>query len=237
MSKRLFLVLLLTIGMTSMCTTKRIHFGNESWEVKVTDQVHGPGLNLWGNANVIQKSTEGVLFKINEFQKQVNCSEIKSNKKDYGYGTYVFHLKGDLDKLEKNTVFGIFLYENVKDSPLEIDIEFSRWNDSKKKNLHYTIHNFSGHKNKPVSKEFSQTDENTTCIIHWTEEALYLGTFSGHIQFDHEQLKEMQRFQIKQKDKKSNFRIHINYWKLPKSEPEYDNHEILLKKFKYSPIK
>jgi hypothetical protein len=220
---------------TSKEVTKEITFSNTGWKIKQHAEVHGPGNNFWDSTLIVQDE-KGIHFSIDETAKGVNCSEIISKHKNYGYGVYEIQINGRLDSLEDNTVFGVFLYQKKRKSAGEIDIEFTKWNDPKKGKVHYSIHNLTSKSPITVSKPYILQGAYTTHIIKWTPERLSFGSFNSHISYDKTLDKQLQIFKTEQKLKPKNYRFHFNFWKLPDTKPTLEKQSIIVKHFKYTAL-
>lgn len=204
-----------------------------SWAIKTHEKVHGPGNNQWAMEH--SDDEEPIVFRISNNDSTPICSEIFSTKKDFGFGIYTLHFVGNLNSIQDNTVLGIFLYECKKEKPLEVDIEFTKWNDETGPNLHYTLHNFKEIPSKPQSKSFKLNGDYFTCIIKWDESGLYLGAFHGHIMYESQLLNSMTKFKLNRSDQRNNFRMHINYWKMGNTYPRSETEKISLKQFLFKP--
>ncbi len=102
---------------------KIIEFADFTWKIKESDeQKVGPGPNVFSSsAENVYVDSEGLHLKTSVNTTSYKAAEVILTT-PLGFGTYEFEVVGDLNKLEKNTVFGAFLYE---DDEHEIDIEFS----------------------------------------------------------------------------------------------------------------
>lgn len=209
------------------------------WAIKEYNTAHGPGKNLW-SADQVQADNEGIHFSIDTVNSEIVCSEINLTKYHgykLGYGVYEIRLVGRLDSLQNNTVLGLFLYQKKRKNPLEIDIEFTKWNKDTNKRTNYSLHNFKGKSPQTITSNVDLSTNRSTHIIKWTPSVISFGTFPGHISYDSTLDKELTHFDIQTKRKLKNMKFHINFWKLPNSLPATESQEIILKKFKYIPLK
>jgi beta-glucanase (GH16 family) len=118
-----------------------LHFSGYKWLVTHSpNKRKAPGNNYWNDRNV-WVDEKGFLHLILTKDPESNkwfCSQITSETA-FGYGSFQFSIEGRIDQLDKNVVFGLFNYAGI-DYHDEIDIEFSRWGNSKNPNLHYTVY-------------------------------------------------------------------------------------------------
>ena len=136
----------------------KVGWMGQEWFVKTTGGgFAGPGPNVF-DASSVQVDHKGVLnLSVRNTGQQWVCAEVMS-KNLMHFGSYEFVVQGDVYNLDPNVVFSLFLYPAQQDSSSagtsEIDIEFTRWGNSKAENLHYTVfpHSAWGQKEAPVSK-------------------------------------------------------------------------------------
>lgn len=112
--------------------TRLLFFSGYEWWVKTSDTPVGPGPNLFSDSsdNAWVDGDGQLHLKITKKDSAYETAEIVS-KDSFGFGTYIFHLTSRVDQLDPNVVLGFFTWS---DDPTyhyrEIDIEFSRWQDS-----------------------------------------------------------------------------------------------------------
>ncbi len=117
-------------------TARTLAFSGRTWRVKGTGY-YGPGPSYFdGTANGTWVDTLGRLhLTIHKSGSTWYSSEITLDT-PLGYGDYIFTTRGRLDLLDRNAVFGMFIWEygSCYDSGYlwwnpynEIDVEFSRW--------------------------------------------------------------------------------------------------------------
>ena len=98
---------------------KTILFSGFTWYIK-SGLGKGPGGNNWHEHNVYVDSSGYLHLRIIKIDGLWYCAEIFS--KDIAKsGNYTFYLASNVEKLDRNMVVGLFLYEN---DHKEIDIEF-----------------------------------------------------------------------------------------------------------------
>lgn len=99
---------------------------------RVTDG-HMAGVALGNPANVSIDSHGYLHLRIVKRNGTYTASEVFSTDL-MGYGTYQWWIQGAIDNMDKATVLGLFPYGPVrhigKDAEDELDIEFSKWNNT-----------------------------------------------------------------------------------------------------------
>jgi len=97
-----------------------IDFSGYTWEIKEQiSEPTGPRANYWSAENVCVRRNSYIELTISNKNDQWYASEVRLSKA-LGYGTYKFKVSSSLNKLDKHTVLGLFLYANDNQ---EIDIE------------------------------------------------------------------------------------------------------------------
>jgi len=120
-------------------STKLIEFGGLKWLVTNSNQPAAPGPNFWSSDNVWVDNDGKLHLKLskNTITGLWSAAEVISQQ-SFGLGTYEFFVEAQVDKMDKNVVFGLFQYSGV-DMHDEIDIEWSRWGDENHSNLQYSV--------------------------------------------------------------------------------------------------
>jgi hypothetical protein len=115
------------------------------------------------------------------------CSEVVCNE-NFGYGTYVFTLRDEVNSLDPNIILGPFIYD-VPDAigkPREIDFEFTRWgNPNDPNNAQYAV--------QPANEpnllyrfriDYSADTKTTTHVVTWKPSRIdfssYYGDYTPH---------------------------------------------------------
>lgn len=229
-------VCVLMVLLQSCKTMTHLHYTtltDDRWEIKSYEKPHGPGSNKWGGVSTVLQTGSKLEFQISSRDSGVYCSEVRTTKANYGQGLYSFHLEGKIDSLKDNSVFGIFLLEDKAVDPREIDIEFTKWAKPQNNMIHYSIHHFEK-KTETRSEKSTLVDQQFSCFIYCMDDQVYLGTFPGRKTFSMTLLPQMRKYKLGA-NLASRYRVHINYWKLPKSLPKYEDQKISLLHFSYAP--
>ncbi len=190
-------------------------FAGYEWNIKNTTKRVGPGNNYFSSStdNVWVDIDGHLNLKINQQNNRWQCAEIIS-KQHFGYGLYEFFVVSRIDKLDKNTVFGLFTYDNkLKPHYNEIDLEFSKWGNENDTNSQYVVHQnqdyYISHRYlHPASLKYS------THIILRTKDSIYFASYEGHYRNALKSRKPYQSWTYKHdfKPKPANEKIHINLW-------------------------
>lgn len=118
--------------------SRRLEFAGRDWRVKSI--YTGPGPNLFSASDDVAsiESDGSMKLGISVGGGSWRCSEV-TVEEALGYGTYRFKTRGRMDLLDRNVVFGLFLWEypqcysgsvNWWNPASEFDIEFSRWGNA-----------------------------------------------------------------------------------------------------------
>ena len=144
---------------------------------KVTDG-HMAGVAKGNPANVFIDRNGYLHLRIVNRNGSYTSAEVFSTNK-MGYGTYQWWIQGAIDNMDKSTVLGLFPYGPVagigKDAEDELDIEFSKWNNTLCKgacNADFTFYPATGNKQLgPTEKDFAVNLKGgtlTTARLVWT---------------------------------------------------------------------
>lgn len=106
----------------------RITWSGETWQVKTSRSLVGPGPNLFEAANVSVDAQGRLHLRIARNGSGAWSSAEIIGPRTYGYGTYTFTLASRVDALDPNVVLGLFTWsDRARFAHREIDIEFARW--------------------------------------------------------------------------------------------------------------
>lgn len=161
---------------------RTITFSGYEWEVRSSSTAKSdPGPNYFaGSEEDVWVDMHGQLhLKITERNGRWYCSEVAA-KASLGYGKYIFQLSTRPEKLDKNTVVGLFTYDNnPKYHHREIDIEFSRWGQDKNENAYYTVQPWD-RKGNMKGFNFELESDSSTHVFDWSPDYIVFQSFSGH---------------------------------------------------------
>lgn len=211
--------------------TNIIEFSGYQWNIKSHKKPHGPSKNLW-SPQLIEQKKDIVWVNINSKAGITSGSELWLKLDSLSYGYYLLHTIGNLDQLNKASVFGFFLYE--RQAPYrEIDIEFGLLDPKNLQNRHYTVHQKNSNRPK-ITKALNWKQDRlySTHVIKWDKKNISFGSYQGHLSI--EDIKKNRLFPIKKSitSEPFQFELHINYW-LKESVENRSFPKIGLRKFKY----
>lgn len=221
--KRIFIIFFLLIFYQSTIYAQRtIHFAGIDWYVR--SGTGGPGPNNWSDSDQsVWVDANGYLhLKIRKVNNTWYCAQIYS-KKSFGYGEYRFYVGSNVENFDPNTVVGLFTYEN--DSH-EIDIEFSRWGNSKNVDGWYTVQ--PGPYNSTNQKSFplNLSGNYSTHIFNWYSNSIFFQSYHGHYATlpSSNYLINQWTYKGSNDPTPGNERLHINFW-LDKGAPPKNGQE------------
>jgi hypothetical protein len=181
-------------------------FAGIEWEISSGGGPMGSELssqNVWVDQNdmlhlLIRQDSSG-----NWYGSQVYTRE------SYGFGTYQWQVIGQLDRLDKNVVFGMFNYPGYSDDGTnEIDIEIARWGNDSWHNGNFTIYSgFDAHEKAAKTFDVSLNGDFTTHRFTWEPTKVSFRSLHGH--------RDNNQYTIKSWTSPSSFRSHIPQNPLP----------------------
>jgi len=100
-----------------------------------------------------------------------SCAEIRSVKR-FGFGRYAFEISGPIGAIDKNVVFGFFLYPTRDvgpDGTNEIDIEVARWGHADGPQVNYTVWNRRKKGSRSSRVRVPENTNNATFTVDWQD--------------------------------------------------------------------
>jgi len=218
---------------------RTISFSGYEWLVKSSIGRVGPGPNFFSDGTkYVWVDDEGYLhLRIKRKDGRWYCPEVIS-KRSFGYGKYVFHLASRVDQLDRNTVLGLFTWD---DSPefahREIDIEFSRWSQAANENSQYVVQPYYGFGNLHRF-DTGQKQVESTHSFEWREGGVVFKSVQGdNIDVaDSSQLIDLWMYTGSGVPKPGNENVRMNLWLFEGNPPVSGSAiEIVVKKFEFIP--
>ncbi len=172
------------------CQCKRkIVFSGYTWSVLQSEWEMGAGPNYYtDDANDVWVDPNGHLH-LNIVYKDANwyCSEVIANE-NFGYGTYAFTVKSDINQLDPNIILGLFIYDvpDPQGNPREIDVELTKWGDpNNPNNAQFVVQPWQHEGNVcRFNIDYSGDTETTTHVITWKPNRIdfcsYYGDYTPH---------------------------------------------------------
>ncbi|MBU1975790.1 MAG: glycoside hydrolase family 16 protein [Nanoarchaeota archaeon] len=123
----------------------QISFSGYDWYIKTSIGKTGPGPNyFYYDDSSAYVDEEGYLHLTIQKKEDDWYSSELVKVENLGYGTYEFRVQGDVSKIDKNIVLGMFTYDLalLDDSDYhhrEIDIELAKWGQANAKNAQFAI--------------------------------------------------------------------------------------------------
>lgn len=165
-----------------LATTNTVHFANRDWVVYdwSWDWVNRTNM-IVNSTNCVSVDTNGWLhLSIRNIDGHWWCGQVESI--DWlGYGEYSWSVEGPLDRLESNTIVGLFCFDEPRgETHHEIDIEVSRaLVGGYASNLLYTVQPWyipaNGYQTPMVL-----TNTTTTHRFQWTPGKVHWLSYYGH---------------------------------------------------------
>jgi len=125
---------------------KPFDFGGLLWHRRVTNQVQGPGNNLFGIKlkNVYLDKKGHLNLKIKKAGKKYSCAEVYTDE-FIGEGRIETIVQTSLKHFAEDMVLGIFFYDGTAPPYYnEVDIEYALWGNKENLNGQYAIHSKNG---------------------------------------------------------------------------------------------
>lgn len=241
-----------------------IDFSGYKWDVKYADFQMGPGPNYFSGLyqDVFVDHNGYLHLRIAEHNGIWYSTEVIT-KENFGYGTYVFTVQGDLVNIPENIVLGLFTWSTesfLTQANSEVDIEFAKWGDPDASTLHYSVQPVNFGPYYPERTIAAEVDNNalvgvSTHMFHWTDTLITWKSYSGaeidpgkeiaSWSFDqnnpprikYENGIQSEPIVIPAPDEHTNARI--NFWILPHVNVQPTDgleHEVVIQRFDYIPM-
>ena len=222
---------------TAPDSTDSLCFSGFEWEVSAWE---GPMGSEFRSENVWVDDQGQLHLKISQDTTtgQWYGAEVASTE-HLGFGVYQWQVIGDLDKLDKNVVLGMFNYPGYEqDGTNEIDIEIARWGNDSWDNLNYTVYsNTEAYTSVSQTYSFNLSGTYTTHRFTWEPAQITFQSQHGH--WDEDKF-----FIVPPWTTPANFQsqipqqpqpVYINLW-LFSNQPPADEVEIVISEFKYTDL-
>lgn len=226
---------------TSAAPSATISFSGYQWEVRSGGG--GPGPNIWDPNNVSVNENGDLHLRIAHNGDEWSSAEVTMTQR-LGFGKYQFQVIGEIDKLDKNVVLGLFNYPTPDvgvDGTNEIDIEIARWGNAAYPNGNFTVFPAQeGSKAKSHSYEFGLDGTYTTQRFAWSGQNILFQSLYGHRKINNNKNEfanwNFQPDNAVKRIPQDPMPVHINLWLL-KGQPPSDGNpvEIIIHKFQFKP--
>jgi hypothetical protein len=216
-----------------------IQFCGYEWSVR--SGRGGPGPNLWEENNVWLDASGALHLKIAHHDGKWSCAEVTMQKR-LGFGRYEFQIQGAIDRLDDNVVLGLFNYPTRDvgpDATHEIDIEFSRWGDTKNSMGNYTVWPAEkGLKQQSKSFPFQLETGESTHRFTWNKNEILFQSLRGLRNDDGDEFRRwvFSPEVVAQRISRQPMPVHLNFWLFQGREPKNRQEvEVVLRRFSFTP--
>lgn len=220
-----------------------IDFAGKKWMYSSSDDLMGPGPNYFTkHPNDIFTDAQGRLhLRITKREGKWYSSAVVLMDR-CGYGKYVFYVDGRFDLLDKNTVVGLFTWDNnaPQANYREIDIEFSRWGSDTFDNTQFVIQPF---KDEGNAKRFDIKMEGKETSVHyfdWRPEKISFLSAYGENYKTPAKADIICKWEYSGKDlpETGAEKLIINFWQMDGKPPsDGRDAEVIIRDFKFIPAK
>ncbi len=168
-----------------------IRFSGYEWWFKSSTTPVGPGPCVFSDSSAnIWVDAQGLLhMKITNRNGAWQCAELVSVK-EFGYGTYQFTTVSNVVDINEKIVVGLFTWDTYSfqtQANSEIDIEFSKWDNTNNTNtLTYSAQpvanwptQFTERSNKPAMASLDPLRGITTHVFEWTPSVVRWRSYEG----------------------------------------------------------
>ena len=162
-------------------------FSGYQWSVKASESLLDPGQNYFSKrASDVYVDAKGALhLKIVKHYDKWYSTEVYTDS-SFGYGTFIFYVKGDLSKADPNTVLGLFSWNDTSfhsQVNSEIDVEIAKFGvDSFPNTIQYSVQPTNGNSYK---ERFSRPtggfdySNGSTHAFKWTSTKIEWFSYQG----------------------------------------------------------
>lgn len=169
---------------------EKVFFSGYTWNVKsYLDFQHGPGPNYFSNfqEDIFVDDNGYLHMKISNHGDKWYSTEV-INETVMGYGKYSFVVEGDFYNIPRNTVVGLFTWDNTtffSDGNSEVDVELSKWGDEGEEDiLSYAVQPvaFSTFFSERVRKQETSPEDLIGVFNHtfvWTDTLITWKSYRG----------------------------------------------------------
>ena len=223
-----------------LATTSMVRFANRDWIVYdwSWDWVNRTNMTIFSTNRVSVDSNGWLHLSIREENGHWWCAELESV--DWlGYGEYAWSVEGPLDRLESNTILGLFCFDEPRgETHYEIDIEISRsLIGGYENNLLYTVQPWYIWENG-YQTPLVLTNTETTHRFQWTPGKAHWQGYYGH---DREPIDSSHLFaeRVYESDNVPvpPARCEINFWLCEGlAPPDTQYLDVVIKDFRFKPF-
>lgn len=164
-------------------SSRTVFFSGYEWEV--TEGIGAPYASDWADKNVWLDAQGNLHLKLSYQNGRWTGGQVMTKQK-LGFGTYEFHITGEIDKLDPNVVFAMFNYEAHSQDAFginEIDIEFGKWGYTDVQPGSYTVwpirNDHNNLRNRSKAYDFKLKLPNSMHRFRWRPNYVFFQSFHG----------------------------------------------------------
>jgi len=204
---------------------RTIPFAGREWEVRT--EYGNPGPNHWSDdVQSVWVDSQGLHLKVRNINGTWHCAEVRTSLPTK-YGMHRFYVASRIDQLDLNVVASPFLYANDNQ---EIDIEFSRWNNSSPlaNNAQYVVQPPPYTPDSLHPFHFNLNGDYSTHCIDWQVSQICFRSSHGHYAEPPSSNYVIQEWTYSGSNnppENADLHIHVNLWLIGGTPPS-DNTEV-----------
>ncbi len=146
------------VGPTATPGSNTLNWMGHTWNItNDPNGIVGAGVAPGSASNVFLDANGYLHVKITKNGTTSTAAEVFTTDL-IGFGTYQWQIEGNVDNMDKAAVLGLFTYGPIvgigRDGENEIDIEFSKWNNSCACNADFTIYPPTGYGTRHYRSSF-----------------------------------------------------------------------------------
>ena len=214
---------------------RTIEFAGQTWAVKAGGPM-GPGPNQWSDSSEsVWVDEQGRLhLKIRKIDGVWHCAEVTSQV-TATHGVYRFKIDSDTHAFDRNTVVGLFTYNNDTE---EIDVEMSRWGNPADPNVGQFV--VQPYETPGNIERFSleTVGAQTTHEFNWQHDSIFFQSYVGHADAPGEG-DLIHRYHYTGGDippLAPGARVHLNFWLFRGNGPtDGMDTELIIRDFTFTP--
>ena len=222
-------------------------FAGRTWRVKGPG-FFGPGPNHFSDSrdNARVDGDGKLRLRTTQVDGVWYAAEVAAEEA-LGYGEYRFKVEADLDDLDPNVVFGLFVWEyqpcwrpdNWWNANNEFDIEFSRWTEPNGPPAQFVFQPYWRDGNRHRFELTTDGPESpTTHVFDWRPDAVVCRSWTGHAdEPDPGDLIETWTYTGPDIPRPEAPRVHVNLWLIGGNAPgDGQEVEVVLSDFVFVPL-
>lgn len=220
------------VGVTD---AKTIQFAGQTWTVKAGGPL-GPGPNQWSDSSdSVWVDEQGRLhLKIRKIDGVWHCAEVTSEI-TATHGNYRFKVDSDTHAFDRNTVVGLFTYNNDTE---EIDVEMSRWNDPADDKVGQFVVQPADRPGNIEGFSLANVGAQTTHEFDWQADSIFFQSYVGHADAPEED-HLIHQYRYTGADippLAPGAKVHLNFWLFRGNAPtDGQETELVISDFKFTP--